>query len=374
MAVVMAAVTETVITLAISGSKVSITSFAVFVMSLLLLIDIAFSSSSTFSFTNSSISVETGFGGPVRTLKQLQKIWDYLKQMAKKEHTIYNRELRKTGGGDPPPPESEDTKFIMDFIKDEFKVPESEFDCDNVKPAIIQQDQQESQDTPLCTIFVGEDDFINADLLDATGLPNQQGPHSRAANNSAVLATFEEPTVRYNQERHTPNGAGAFGNISGTGGISRASTSKGTGSILSPLENINRDFIPVRGSTSKAVHRDFSPLGSHKRPEKRRKRQLKFANENMQENYVPSGSHVRENTNIILSDLLIQETRKRVEHIKNLCQADEERRTSFREKEELEKNILEEKLASFREKEELEKNCLKLKMQMMRRQMDRFEI
>ncbi|KAK3850066.1 hypothetical protein Pcinc_043204, partial [Petrolisthes cinctipes] len=54
-AVVMAAVTETV-----SGSKVSITSFAVFVMSLLLLIDIGFSSSSTFSFTNSSISVETG--------------------------------------------------------------------------------------------------------------------------------------------------------------------------------------------------------------------------------------------------------------------------------------------------------------------------
>ncbi|KAK3884662.1 hypothetical protein Pcinc_011076 [Petrolisthes cinctipes] len=306
---------------------------------------------------------------------------------AKKEHTIYNRELRNTGGGDPPPPESEDTKFIMDSIKDEFKVPESEFDCDNVKPAIIQQDQQESQDTPLCTIFVGKDDFIDADLLDATGLPNQQGPHSKAANNSAVLATSEEPTVRYNQERHTPNGAGAFGNISGTGGISRASTSKGTGSILSPKENMNRDFIPVRGSTSKAVHRDFSPLGSHKRPEKRRKRQLKFANENMQENSEPLGSHVREDTKIILSDLLIQEARKRVEHFKNLCQEDEERRSSFREKEELEnileerrareeleKNILEEKLASFREKEELEKNCLKLKMQMMRRQMDRFEI
>ncbi|KAK3884783.1 hypothetical protein Pcinc_010971 [Petrolisthes cinctipes] len=198
----------------------------------------------------------------------------------------------------------------MEFIKYEFKVAESEFDCDSVKPAIIQQDKQESQDTTVCTIFVGEDDFIDADLLHATGLPNQQGPHSRAANNSAVVATFEEPTVRYNQERYTPNGAGAF------------------------------------------------------------------------------GSHIREDTNIMLSDLLIQEARKRVEHFKNLCQEDEERRASFREKEELdknileersareelEKNILEEKLASFREKEELEKNCLKLKMQMMRRQMDRFEI
>ncbi|KAK3869745.1 hypothetical protein Pcinc_015594 [Petrolisthes cinctipes] len=205
---------------------------------------------------------------------------------------------------------------------------------------IIQQDQRESQDTPVCTIFVGEDDFMDDDLLDATGLPNQQGPHSRAANNSAVVAIFEEPTVRYNQERYTPNGAGTFGSISGTGGISRASTSKGAGNILSPLENINRNFIPVRGSTSKAaVHRDFSPLGSHKSSEKRRKRQLKLANENMQENSVPSGSHIREDTNIMLSDLLIQEARKRVEHFKNLCQEDEERRANFREKEELDKNF-----------------------------------
>ncbi|KAK3890530.1 hypothetical protein Pcinc_005504 [Petrolisthes cinctipes] len=108
----------------------------------------------------------------------------------------------------------------------------------------------------------------------------------------------------------------------------------------------------------------------------------------MQENSVPSGSHIREDTNIMLSDLLIQVARIRVEHFKNLCQEDEERRASLREKEELdknileerrareelEKNILEEKLASFREKEDLEKNCLKLKMQMMRRQMARFEI
>ncbi|KAK3869744.1 hypothetical protein Pcinc_024972 [Petrolisthes cinctipes] len=47
---------------------------------------------------------------------------------AKKEHTMYNRELRKISGGDLSPPKSEDTKVIMDFIKDEFKVPESEFD------------------------------------------------------------------------------------------------------------------------------------------------------------------------------------------------------------------------------------------------------
>ncbi|KAK3890531.1 hypothetical protein Pcinc_005505 [Petrolisthes cinctipes] len=139
---------------------------------------------------------------------------------------MYNRKLRKTGGGDPPPPESEDTKIIMDFIKYEFKVPQSEFDCDSVKPAIIQQDKQESQDTPVCTIFVGKDDFIDADLLDATGLPNQLGPHSRAANNSAVVATFEEPTVRYNKKSYAPIGAGAFGSISGTGGISRARLSQ----------------------------------------------------------------------------------------------------------------------------------------------------
>ncbi|KAK3871187.1 hypothetical protein Pcinc_023663 [Petrolisthes cinctipes] len=113
---------------------------------------------------------------------------------SKNEHTMYNRELRKTGGGDPPLLNLKTQKSLMDFIKDEFKVPESEFDCDNVKPAIIQQYQQESPDTPVCTILVGEDDFIDADLLDATGLPNQQGPHSRAANNSAVVATFEEPT------------------------------------------------------------------------------------------------------------------------------------------------------------------------------------
>ncbi|KAK4310298.1 hypothetical protein Pmani_018117 [Petrolisthes manimaculis] len=141
-----------------------------------------------------------GVGGPVRSLNQLQKIWDYLKQTAKKEHTLYNRELRKTDGGDPPPPESEDTKFIMDFIKDEFKVPDNEFDCDSVKPALIQQDQPEShQDTPVCTIFLGEEDFIDADLLDATEIPNQLGPHGRAAGNSTVVATCVESTVHYNQ-------------------------------------------------------------------------------------------------------------------------------------------------------------------------------
>lgn len=36
---------------------------------------------------------------------------------AKKEHAVYNREVKVTGGGDAPPDLSEDTKVIMDFIK-----------------------------------------------------------------------------------------------------------------------------------------------------------------------------------------------------------------------------------------------------------------
>ncbi|KAK4308441.1 hypothetical protein Pmani_019862 [Petrolisthes manimaculis] len=52
---------------------------------------------------------------------------------AKKDDTSYRRECKLTGGGKSPPDLSEDTKIIMDFIKEEFKHPENEFDSDNVK-------------------------------------------------------------------------------------------------------------------------------------------------------------------------------------------------------------------------------------------------
>ncbi|KAK4306157.1 hypothetical protein Pmani_021999 [Petrolisthes manimaculis] len=55
---------------------------------------------------------------------------------AKKDDTSYRRECKLTDGGKSPPDLSEDTKIIMDFIKDEFKHPENEFDSDNVKPRL----------------------------------------------------------------------------------------------------------------------------------------------------------------------------------------------------------------------------------------------
>lgn len=52
---------------------------------------------------------------------------------AKKEDTAQRRGCRLTGGGKAPPDPSEDSKIIMDFLKDEFKYPENEFDCDSVR-------------------------------------------------------------------------------------------------------------------------------------------------------------------------------------------------------------------------------------------------
>lgn len=216
--------------------------------------------------------------------------------------------------------------------------------------------QQESQESSVCTIFVGEDDIINADQMDATsGQPNHQGPHSRVAYNSAAIATFEEPTVRCLQE-FTSSGASGVGGMSGISGnsgigdISGVSGIGGAENVLSPLENINRKN---RESASKAIQGGFNPFGACKRPEKKRRRQLRFENDNMQENgYIPSGSHIREGTDRI-RELLIKEAEKRVEHYTNLCREDEER------------------LASFREKEQLEMNYLKIKLQLAKKQLDK---
>lgn len=102
-----------------------------------------------------------------------------------------------------------------------------------------------------------------------------------------------------------------------------------------------------------------------KKSPKKRKRQLKFDN-SMKENYTPSPSQIKEGTSGRLSELLTAEAEKRVEHYKNLCREDEERHSSNREKDELEKKLLREKL----EKEELEKILLKIKIRLEKRKLE----
>ncbi|KAK3881385.1 hypothetical protein Pcinc_014161 [Petrolisthes cinctipes] len=218
-----------------------------------------------------------GFGGPVRTVKQLLKIWDHLKQMAKKENTLYRRECKLTGGGKHPPDVTEDTKIIMDFIKDEFKHPESEFDSNNVRLAHI---QQKSEGSPVCTIFVSEGDIIDANIIeDTTELPNLQEPHSRVAYNSTAVATFEDSTLQDYIPTPSVNGKSlgqqvmvpgenvmdtAIANAGAlTGTMDRGFVNAGA-NVLSPIENLSRHDLPPRASAGKAVQEGLT--SSENRP------------------------------------------------------------------------------------------------------------
>lgn len=195
--------------------------------------------------------------------------------------------------------------------------------------------QQES--IQVYNIYADEGDVID----DPTELPSLQDCTPVAASVDAVAS------------RHQLMSMGPIESVAGplTGTTGRIQ-------VLSPVGNFNTPEIQTRARAGEAVEEGLTmsgkrpmPSTSNTRAEKKRKRQLKFENTD-KENHTLSGREIRGETNGRLAELLKQEAGMRVQHYRNLCQEDQER------------------MASFREKESLEKKLLNIKIELARRQLE----